>query len=179
MGGAISIHIVGNRESRQLVYPTVNILFVWVAPAIFLTLSVANLGNLLIDIAIWILRLLVDFFLSLLHGLLGLPEILVLQIERAGTEDNSLPAIFLDSIKDDVLKRLYELKTPYAILLPIPALQGQKRFPYIKDCQALIFDKRINYFKNKETKEIQKGVSFGSFYLCKDFLPRDLIFEEL
>ena len=83
------------------------------------------------------------------------------------------------SIKDDVLKRLYELKTPYAILLPIPALQGQKRFPYMKDCQALIFDKRINYFKNKETKEIQKGVSFGSFYLCKDFLPRDLIFEEL
>lgn len=83
------------------------------------------------------------------------------------------------SIKDDVIKRLYELKTPYAILLPIPALQGQKRFPYMKDCQALIFDKRINYFKNKETKEIQKGVSFGSFYLCYNFLPRDLIFEKL
>lgn len=83
------------------------------------------------------------------------------------------------SIKDDVIKRLYELKTPYAILLPIPALQGQKRFPYMKDCQALIFDKRINYFKNKETKEIQKGVSFGSFYLCYDFLPEDLIFEKL
>lgn len=83
------------------------------------------------------------------------------------------------SIKDDVLKRLYELKTPYAMLLPIPALQGQKRFPYMKDCQALIFDKRINYFKNKETKEIQKGVSFGSFYLCYNFLPRDLIFEKI
>ena len=83
------------------------------------------------------------------------------------------------SIKDDILKRLFELKKPYMILLPIPALQGQKRFKYIKDCQALIFDKRINYFKNKETKEIQKGVSFGSFYLCKNILPKDLIFEEL
>lgn len=83
------------------------------------------------------------------------------------------------SIKDDVLKRLYELKKPYAMLLPIPTLQGQKRFPYIKDCQALIFDKRINYFKNKETKEIMKGVSFGSFYLCYDFLPEDLIFEKI
>ena len=83
------------------------------------------------------------------------------------------------SVKDDVIKRLDELHKPYAILLPIPALQGQKRFPYMKHCQALIFDKRINYFTNKETKEVQKGVSFGSFYLCKDFLPNDLIFEEL
>lgn len=83
------------------------------------------------------------------------------------------------SIKDDILKRLNELNKPYAILLPIPALQGQKRFPYINQCQALIFDKRINYFTNKQTHEIQKGVSFGSFYLCKNFLSKDLIFEEL
>lgn len=83
------------------------------------------------------------------------------------------------SIKDEILKRLFELNHPYAMLLPIPTLQGQKRFPYMKDCQALIFDKRINYFKDQKTKEIQKGVSFGSFYLCKDFLPQDLIFEEL
>ena len=83
------------------------------------------------------------------------------------------------SCKDDVVKRLYELDKPYAILLPIPSLQGQKRFPYIKDCQALIFDKRINYYTTPDKKEVQKGVSFGSFYLCRNFLPRDLIFEEL
>lgn len=83
------------------------------------------------------------------------------------------------SVKDDILKRLYELNKPYAMLLPIPALQGQKRFPYIKDCEALVFDKRINYFKDWQTKEIQKGISFGSFYLCRKFLPRSLIFEEL
>ena len=83
------------------------------------------------------------------------------------------------SLKDDILKRLYELHKPYAILLPIPALQGQKRFPYIKDCEALIFDKRINYYTDASRTTVQKGVSFGSFYLCKDFLPRDLIFEEL
>lgn len=83
------------------------------------------------------------------------------------------------SIKDDIIKRLYELNKPYAILLPIPSLQGQKRFPYMRDCQALIFDKRINYYTNPIKKEIQKGVSFGSFYLCRKFLPQDLIFEEL
>lgn len=83
------------------------------------------------------------------------------------------------SIKDLILKRLYELNKPYAMLLPLPSLQGQKRFPYIKDCEALIFDKRINYFKDLKTKEIQKGISFASFYLCKNFLPEKLIFEEL
>ena len=65
------------------------------------------------------------------------------------------------------------------MLLPIPTLQGQKRFEFMKDCQALIFDKRINYFTDASRESIQKGVSFGSFYLCKNFLPQDLIFEEL
>lgn len=83
------------------------------------------------------------------------------------------------SIKDNVLKRLYELNKPYAMLLPLPTLQGQKRFEYLKDTQALIFDKRINYFKNKQTKEIQTGVAFASIYICKDILPEKLIFEKL
>lgn len=83
------------------------------------------------------------------------------------------------SIKDDILKRLDELGKPFAILLPLPTLQGQKRFKHLQNCQALIFDKRINFFKNKETKEILKGVAFASIYICKDFLDKDLIFEEL
>lgn len=83
------------------------------------------------------------------------------------------------SIKDDIIKRLYELNKSYAILLPVSSLQGQKRFPYMKDCQALIFDKRINYYRDVEKTQVQKGVSFGSFYLCRSFLPKDLIFEEL
>ena len=83
------------------------------------------------------------------------------------------------SIKDDILRRLDELDKPYAMLMPLPALQGQKRFKYLKGSQALIFDKRINYFKDRQTKEIQKGISFASIYICKNFLPSDLLFEEL
>ena len=83
------------------------------------------------------------------------------------------------SIKDAILSRLSELKKPYAMLLPLPTLQGQKRFKYLKGSQALIFDKRINYFKDYKTKEIQKGVSFASIYICKGFLPKDLIFEKI
>lgn len=83
------------------------------------------------------------------------------------------------SQKDDILKRLYELNKPYAMLLPIPSLQGQARFPYLQDIQYLGFDKRINYYKDKAMTKIQDGVSFGSCYLCKNFLPKDLIIEEL
>lgn len=83
------------------------------------------------------------------------------------------------SCKDDVLKRLYELQKPYAILLPVPSLQGQSRFPYMKDIQYLGFDKRINYYMDISMTEVQKGVSFGSCYICHDFLPKDLILEEL
>lgn len=83
------------------------------------------------------------------------------------------------SQKDDILKRLYELNKPYAMLLPIPSLQGQARFPYLQDIQYLGFDKRINYYKDEAMTKTQDGVSFGSCYLCKDFLPKDLIIEEL
>lgn len=45
--------------------------------------------------------------------------------------------------------------------------------------QYLGFDKRINYYMNSDFSQVQKGVSFGSCYLCKKFLPSDLILEEL
>ena len=65
------------------------------------------------------------------------------------------------------------------MLLPVPTLQGQARFPYMKDIQYLGFDKRINYYKDLAMTKTQDGVSFGSCYLCRNFLPRDLIIEEL
>lgn len=84
------------------------------------------------------------------------------------------------SIKDDIIKHLYELDKPYAMLLPIPTLQGQKRFKYMKDgLQILSFNKRINFYTDSSRKEIQKGVSFRCAYFCKNFLPKDLILEEL
>lgn len=84
------------------------------------------------------------------------------------------------SIKDDIIKHLYELDKPYAILLPIPTLQGQKRFKYMKDgLQILSFNKRINFYTDSSREQVQKGVSFGCAYFCKNFLQKDLILEEL
>ena len=83
------------------------------------------------------------------------------------------------SIKDDVIKRLSELNKPFAMLFPIPTLQGQKRFQYLQDCQALIFDKRINFYQDVEHTIRAKNVAFASIYICKNFLPKDLIFRKL
>ena len=83
------------------------------------------------------------------------------------------------SCKDAVLKRLIELNKPFAMLFPLPTLQGQSRFNDLKDTQALIFNKRINFWKNEEHTIMVKGVAFASIYICKNFLPKDLIFKEI
>ena len=80
------------------------------------------------------------------------------------------------SQKDDVLKRLTELNKPFAMLLPVATLQGQKRFPYLQNIQYLGFDKRINFYKKGINT---KGIPFATCYICKNFLPKDLIIEKL
>lgn len=83
------------------------------------------------------------------------------------------------SKKDEVLKRLFELNKPYAMLFPINVLQGQKRFEFLKDVQLLTYDKRINYFQNEQRTKMQKGCAFASGFLCKGILPKDLIIEKI
>ena len=41
------------------------------------------------------------------------------------------------------------------------------------------FNKRINFWQDKEHTKMVKGVAFASIYICKGFLPEKLIFEEL
>lgn len=82
--------------------------------------------------------------------------------------------------KDEVLRRLYEIGKPFAILLPLNSLQGVSRFEFFKQgVQLLSFDKRIAFHNPESMEECKKGVSFATVYFCKDLLPRDLIVEEL
>lgn len=84
------------------------------------------------------------------------------------------------SKKDAVLRRLYELNKPFAMLLPLNSLQGKSRFACFKQgIQLLAFDKRVNYHASDNYQMFTRGNCFASAYFCKDFLPRDLIIEEL
>ena len=84
------------------------------------------------------------------------------------------------SQKSKVLKRLYELGKPFAMLLPLTSLQSIDRYKYFNQgIQILAFDKRIAFHNPQSMGRYKKGVSFAAVYFCRDILPRDLIMEEL
>ena len=83
------------------------------------------------------------------------------------------------SKKDEVLKRLKEIGKPYAMLLPLATLQGQRRFSSFENTQALIFDKRIGYHTWQDFQNTKEANPAATIYICKDVLPKDLIMEVL
>lgn len=84
------------------------------------------------------------------------------------------------SIKDKVIERVYEFGKPFALLLPVKAIQGKKRFKSFKQgLQLLAFDGRVDYHNRQNMQTVTKGNHFGSMYFCRDLLPRELIFKEL
>lgn len=84
------------------------------------------------------------------------------------------------SIKDRILKRLYSLQKPFAVLLPLNSLQGKTRYKYFAGgVQLLSFDIRICFHNQKSMEHVIKGSPFASAYFCRNLLPRDLIVEQL
>ena len=84
------------------------------------------------------------------------------------------------SEKDKVLKRLYELNKPFAILLPVNSIQGTNRYKYFKNgIQMLVFDARMGFHNPQSMETPVEGTPFATGYFCKDVLPKDLILEEL
>lgn len=63
--------------------------------------------------------------------------------------------------KDAVLKRLYELGKPFAVLLPLNSLQGVDRYKYFRQgIQILAFDKRIAFHSPQSMRDYKKGRKF-------------------
>ena len=75
--------------------------------------------------------------------------------------------------KLQVLKRLYELNKPFAMVMGLPILNYQEigNFFLDKDLQLLIVDKKVSFDGNT--------ASFNNSYFCHNFLPKDLMFEHL
>lgn len=77
------------------------------------------------------------------------------------------------SRKLEVLKRLYELNKPFAMVLGLPILNYQEvgNFFLDKELQLLIVDKKVSFDGNT--------ASFNNSYFCFKMLPRDLMFVHL
>ena len=83
------------------------------------------------------------------------------------------------SLKQEFLQRCYELKKPFALLLPLTTFETTKRQNLFKKygVQIIFFDKRINF-------ETPSGKGSGSWFATAWFtwglnLPNDLNFVKL
>jgi hypothetical protein len=78
------------------------------------------------------------------------------------------------SLKDKFLKKCYDYGKPFALLLPLTALEGTNRGGYYQEfgIQLLVLDKRIDFTGNK-------SCWFNTSWFCWKLLQKDLIFENL
>lgn len=82
------------------------------------------------------------------------------------------------SKKDRVLERLYSLGKPFAVLLPLAALQG--RYRHLKNgVELLAFDRRISFYMGRKSVRPASGCAFASAYFCRGVLPEKLVLEEI
>jgi hypothetical protein len=72
-----------------------------------------------------------------------------------------------------ILKRLYKLNKPFAVLLGLPILNYQEigSFFLDKPLQLLIVDKKVSFDG--------KTASFNNSFFCHKVLPKDLMFAHL
>lgn len=80
------------------------------------------------------------------------------------------------SIKDDFLKKCYDYNKPFALLLPLTALEGVNRNKLYKKngIECMIFDRRINFINCDK-----KNNWFNTSWFCWKLLPYNLLFENL
>ena len=85
------------------------------------------------------------------------------------------------SCKDAILKRLYLIEKPFAILLPQNSLQAIGRVNMFLEhgLEYLGFDRRINFYTRGDLSAWKPANHFASGYFCKDVLPEKLLFEKL
>lgn len=79
------------------------------------------------------------------------------------------------SIKNEFIKRCYELEKPFMLLLPITALEGKERNKLYKEkgIELIVLNKRINFMKEK------KNVWFNTSWFCHNICKKQLNFEEV
>lgn len=80
--------------------------------------------------------------------------------------------------KTKYVEKAFSYNKPFALFLPFNCL-GDNGIPSLylnnqSELQILIPDKRTEFYNQK-----QKGISFKTVYICKDLLPKQIIFTKL
>ena len=86
------------------------------------------------------------------------------------------------SLKGQVLNRLFNLGKPFAMLLGVVGLfESKDRFNMFKnnEFEIMYMNKRVAYFKDYKEQKPSLNPPFSSVYLCKNMLPKQIVFEEI
>lgn len=86
------------------------------------------------------------------------------------------------SLKNEVFKRLFEIKKPFAMLVGVVGLfESQKRFEMFRDnyFEIMYLNRRVSYFKDYLDEKPALNPPFSSVYLCSQMLPDRIVFEEI
>ena len=80
--------------------------------------------------------------------------------------------------KRHIFERALSFNKPFALIMSNTWLNDSapKQLFKNKDLQLLMFDKRMKF---KNNGEIQNKITFSSSYYCWNFLPKQIIMEEL
>lgn len=86
------------------------------------------------------------------------------------------------SLKGEVFERLFKIGKPFAMLVGVVGLfESVYRFNMFanNDFEIMYFDKRISYFKSYDDQKPSLNPPFSSVYICKDMLPKQIVFETI
>ena len=86
------------------------------------------------------------------------------------------------SLKGKVFEKLFEIGKPFAMLVGVVGLfESEHRFNLFANnkFEIMYFNKRISYFKNYEDQKPSLNPPFSSVYVCKDILPKQIVFEKI
>lgn len=86
------------------------------------------------------------------------------------------------SLKDKFIEKCYSYNKPFALLLPITALEGIYRGALYNKygLQLIVLDKRVQFMEHMKTEyKTKSGNWFNTSWFCWKLLNKDLIFERL
>jgi len=86
------------------------------------------------------------------------------------------------SKKSEIIQRLFDIGKPFAMLVGVVGIfESQRRFEMFKETEfeIMYLNKRVAFFKSFEEQKPSLNPPFSSVYICKNILPKQIVFEEI
>ncbi|MFQ5686190.1 MAG: sugar-phospahte nucleotidyltransferase [Candidatus Scalindua sp.] len=86
------------------------------------------------------------------------------------------------SLKTEILRRLFKMGKPFAMLVGVVGLfESQRRFEMFRDneFEILYMNRRVSYFQDYDDEKPKLNPPFSSVYVTSKMLPQKMMFTEI